>query len=190
MQKKLADFELIRWEPALHLLAGVVMIVIAILFSDIPRMILSQGWPTTDGTILYHKFVGVKFKEYDGSFYTKIDVYIRYEYSVDGITYSSLSIDSLDAPCSPTSSLDAPCYPSSYASRFPVGGNVIVYYNPKNPADAVLEPGLVNIFKAFGGFSFLFLLAGVFFIFLGILQRKKIRDRDVRKKLMEKYMNQ
>jgi hypothetical protein len=180
MQKKLNDLKFIRWGPALNLIIGGMIIVIAILLSDIPRMIVSQGWPTTSGTILYHKFVGVKFKEYDGSFYTNIDVYIRYEYSVDGISYTSLSINSIDTPSNP----------SSYASRFPVGEDVIVYYNPKNPSDAVLEPGFVNIFKAFGGLSAYFLVVGACFIFFGILLNNKIRDRNFQKNLMEQYMDE
>lgn len=180
MQKKLNAIEFTRRAPALNLIIGGVMIVIAILFSDIPKMVASQGWPTTRGTILYHKFVGVKFREYDGGFYTNINVYIRYEYSVDGITYSSLSINSIDTPF----------HPSNYASRFPVGEDVIVYYNPENPSDAVLEPGFVNIFKAFGGFSSLFLVVGVFFIFLGIVENKKFRNRNLQKRLMEKSLNE
>ncbi|MCB9444517.1 MAG: DUF3592 domain-containing protein [Ardenticatenaceae bacterium] len=180
MQRKRNAFEFIRGAPALNLIAGGMFIVIAILLSDIPRMIVSPGWPTTGGTILYHKFMGVKFKEYDGGFFTKIDVYIRYEYAVEGVSYTSLSINAIDTPANP----------SSYADRFPVGEDVTVYYNPKDPADAVLEPGFVNIFKAFGGFSFLILVVGVSLLFLGILENRKMRDRNLQQKLMEKYLNE
>lgn len=180
MQKKLNAFEFTRWAPALNLITGGVMIVIAILFSDIPKMIACQGWPTTDGTILYHKFVRVKFREYDGGFYTNTNVYIRYEYSVDGISYTSLSINAIDTPYQPP----------SYAGRFPVGEDVIVYYNPENPSEAVLEPGIVNIFKAFEGISSLFLVIGIFFIFVGIVDNKKNKDRNLQKRLMEKYLNE
>ena len=180
MQRKLNAFEFIRGGPALNLIAGGLLFFVAILFSDIPKMIISQGWPTTGGTILYHKFARVKFKEYDGDFYTKTDVYIRYEYSVAGISYTSLSINSIDTPSNP----------SSYASRFPVGEDVVVYYNPKDPSDAVLEPGFVNIFRAFGGFSYFFLVVGVSLFFLGILENKKMRDRNLQKKLMEKYLDE
>jgi hypothetical protein len=180
MQRKWDAFAFIRWEPALNLIAGGLLIAVAILFSDIPKMIVSPGWPTTGGTILYHRFAGVKFKEYDGGFYTRIDVYIRYEYSVAGISYTSLSINSIDTPSNP----------SSYASRFPVGEDVTVYYNPKDPSEAVLEPGFVNILRAFGGFSFFFLVVGVSLFFLGILESKNFRDRKLQKKLMEKYLNE
>lgn len=132
-------------------------------------MIASQGWPSTDGTILYQRLVGQKFKEYDGDFYTNTEVYIRYQYSVDGVPYTSLSINSIDTPFNR--------YPSSYSSRYPVGKDVIVYYNPKNPSEAVLEPGFVSVFKAFDVFSYLIFGAGLYFFFLGISRIKEIRDR-------------
>jgi hypothetical protein len=178
MRKKWDTFKFIRWKPALNLIAGGVFLVVAVLLTDIPRMIASPGWPTTTGTILYHKFVRVKFKEYDGGFYTDTEVYIRYEYTVAGIAYTSLSIDAIDTLS----------HPPSYANRFPVGEAVTVYYNPKNPSDAVLEPGFVFISQAFGGLSFYFLVVGVCFIIFGILQSKKMRDRYFQKKLLDEYL--
>jgi len=143
-------------------------------------MSVSRGWPTSDGTIIYHKFVGQKFKEYNGEFYTRTDVYIRYQYSVNGISYTSLSIDSIDSPFY--------LYPSSYASQYPVGKDVIVYYNPNNPSDAVLEPGFVRLFKAFDVYSYLIFGAGIYYIFLGIARIKETRNRNrwrIKKKLKE-----
>jgi len=140
VQKKQNVFHFVRSQLPLSLITGGMIIVVGILISDIPRMVVSRGWPTTDGTILYHRFVGRKSAEYNGNHDTNIDVYIidvyiRYQYSVNGITYTSLSLNSIDTPF----------YPSSYASQYPVGKDVIVYYNPKNPSDAVLEPGFVDI---------------------------------------------
>ena len=175
MQKKQYTFDLMK--PAIILIFGVVFIIIGFLVSDIPKMILSQGWPITSGTILSNRLSRVKFKEYNGDFYTITVVYIRYGYSVNGISHESLSINSIDTPS----------YPSSYANRYPVGKNVIVYYNPNNPSEAVLEPGFANISKAFDGYSYLCIVVGIFLIIIGISDIKKIRHKNYVKELMEKY---
>ena len=163
MQKKLNVFENVRNVPLFRLITGGLIIVIGILFSDIPKMILSPGWPTTEGTILYHRFVGQQFKEYDGDLYTHIDVHIRYQYAVNGKTYSSLKLNSIDTPFH--------LFPSSYAGRYPVGTEVIVFYNPKNPSDAVLEPGFADVYKAFDVFFVLMMGVGIYFIYLGISKK-------------------
>jgi hypothetical protein len=165
MQKKLNVLEYISGKPLLSLITGGAIFVIGILFSDIPTMIASQGWPTTDGTILTNRLVGQQFEEYDGDLYLNIDAYIRYQYSVNGILYYSMSVNSINSPFSD--------YPSEIASRYPVGKNVIAYYNPKDPSEAVLEQGFVDIYRAFDIYSFLFFGAGIYFIFLGILRIKK-----------------
>jgi len=169
MQKKTDIFEYIKRKPSLGLIIGSVIFVIGILISDIPKMFMSQGWPTTMGTILYHTRTGQRFKEYDGDIYTNIEVYIRYQYAVDGITYTSLSIDSIDKPFK--------LYPTSYADRYPVGKDVIVYYNPKHPSEALLEPGFVNIVKAFDIYSYITFGLGIYFIHLGVSRMKENRFR-------------
>ncbi|MCP4140204.1 MAG: DUF3592 domain-containing protein [Chloroflexi bacterium] len=172
MKKKLNVFKLIQSKPFLHLITGSVIFLLGILISDIPTMVLSQGWPTTEGKIISHKFQGQKFKEYGGGFYTKIDVFIHYEYSIEEISYTSKAINSIDIPFY--------LYPESYADRYPIGKDVIVYYNPKDPAEALLEPGFVDVHKAFDVFSYLFFGAGIYFINRGISKIKK-QNRDYRK---------
>jgi hypothetical protein len=148
-------------------LSGVIaclLFLTGILISDIPKMIASQGWPTTQETIISNRIVGQKFKQYNGTFYTNYEVYIRYQYSVNGAVYYSSSVNSLDTLFNP----------HSFASRYPLGKDVAVYYNPKNPWDAVLEPGFVSISGAFDVFSYLLFGAGIYFAFLGI---SKLREK-------------
>jgi len=130
--------------------------LIGLLLSDIPRMILSQEWPATEGKITSLRLVGQKFEEYDGDYYVNIDGYVHYQYSVNGIALTSSAVNSNSSPF----------YPSSIVSKYTVGKDVIVYYNPKNPAEAMLEPGIVYNFKAFGLVSSLMVWAGVYFVLL------------------------
>ncbi len=169
MQKKFDIFDYIRSKPILSLLTGGAIIVFGVLISDIPKMVISQGWPSTDGTILYHKFWGQKEKQLDGSYYTNTEVYIRYQYTVNDISYSSLTINSIHNIFNR--------YPASYASRYPVGTDVIVYYNPKSPSKAVLEPGFVNVGQAFDVICYLVFGFGIYFIHVGISQIKENRYR-------------
>ena len=146
---KVEAFGFVRTTPVLNLIIGGAMFIVGILISDLPKMMISQGWPTTEGVILYHQFEGQQFKEYDGDIYKNIDVHIRYEYEVNGVEYTSLTINLIDNPFN--------LYPPHYASRYPVGKEVIVSYNPKKPSEAVLEPGFVDIFREFDVFACLLL---------------------------------
>ena len=168
MQRKLNIFEFFYNKPVLILITSAVIFVIGFLFSDIPTMIVSQGWPATDGTITSNRIVGQKIKQFDGSYYTDFEVYIRYQYSVNGFSYSSTSVNSIDSPS----------YPANIADRYPYGRDVIVYYNPRDPSKAVLEPGFINIFKAFDVFSYLIFGVGIYFIYLGISRIIEIRGRN------------
>ncbi len=182
MSKNLDVFEIIRRQPYLNLIIGGMIFIVVILISDIPKMIVSQGWPSVRGTILYQRFIGNKFKEYDGDYYTNIEVNIRYEYSVNDISYTSLTINSIDTPLNR--------YPSSYAIRYPVGSKVTVYYDPQNPSDAVLEPGFVDIYRAFDIYCYIVFGVGVNFIYLGISRFKELNHRKRLKNFMENYQNE
>ena len=169
MQKKQDILGIIHSKPRLCLTLGVVMVIIGILISDIPKMFFSLGWPTTKGTIIHHTRTGVRFEEYDGDFYTKMEVYITYQYTVGGISYKSLTIDSINKPFQ--------LYPTSYADRYPEGEDVIVYYNPKHPSEAVLEPGFVNVSKAFDIYCYILFGLGIYFIYFGVTRIKEKRFR-------------
>jgi len=171
MPKKPNACEFIRRKPLLSLMIGGVLFVIGLLISDVPTMIVSPSWPRTPGTIISNRIVGQKFKQYNDTYYTNFDVYIRYQYAVQGISYSSPSVNAIDSPF----------YPAEIASRYPVGKVVTVYYNPKNPAAAVLEPGFVDVLQAFDIFSYFFFGAGIYFIFQCIARLKENYARNHRK---------
>ena len=160
MQKEPNVFPNLRGNPFLRLVVGGAIFVLGIFFSDIPTMIMSKEWPATEGNIVTCRLVGTSVREWTGDLYTETNVFIRYEYVVNGISYSSSAVNSINSPFF--------LYPPSYASRYPVGEHVRVYYNPKDPSEAVLEPGFVDILKAFDIISILFLCVGIYFIFHGI----------------------
>jgi len=163
MQRKPNLFEYIIERPRLSIVTGTLLILIGFLVSDLPKMISTLGWPTTSGTIISRQIQSIRLQEYDGDFYEEIHISIRYEYAVDETRYESWSIDARDLAY----------YPPEIAEKYPVDKKVIVYYNPKEPIESVLEPGVVNIFKAFDVFSYLFFFGGAYFIYAGIRKQKE-----------------
>jgi len=159
VKKDLIVIDFFRVRPLLSLLTGGVFFF-GILLSDIPTMIVSPGWPTTTGSIISRRYVGQKYKEYDGDYYTNIDGYIRYQYSVDDEQYTSNGVNSVDTPF----------YPHDIVVHYPEGKDVIVYYNPNDPSEAVLEPGIVLSLKAFDIDSEILVGAGIYFMSLGSME--------------------
>lgn len=168
MDKKQDILSFISGKPLLSLFIGGFLFLLGILISDLPTMFTSPGWPTTEGEIITRTLGGVKFEEYDGDFYTKIEAFIRYQYIVNEVTYTSTSIDATDALY----------HPYDVAVRYPEGKMVTVYYNPRNPYLSVLEPGFVSFFQIFDIYSYVLFALAIYFIHLGISRRKinKIRQ--------------
>ncbi len=97
----------------------------------------TYGWPATQGTILTS---GVKTSEYWDSD-TNLTTYtyspaVTYTYTVMGQRYEGRHIWAQGAPGS-----NSRRKAERIAARYPEGSQVTVYYNPENPADAVLEQG-------------------------------------------------
>lgn len=166
-----------KWqEQRLYRLAtGVILIIFGIFLSDIPLMIASHSWPSTTGEITSRTLVGQKFEEYDGDYYTNIDGYIRYQYTVEGIAFSSTAVNAIDSPF----------YPYETALQYPKGIEVQVYYNPRRPTQAVLEPGWVSTTWVVGFFPSLFFLAGFYILAREIY--KLIRKNGSQQVIFPKY---
>ena len=100
----------------------------------------SAQWPTTSGTVTISR---VKFLDRSGSVWTRrrFEGYlgdVQYRYRVGATEYlgSRLSFGQAHLAC-------AECWQSAIRP-YPVAKTVTVYYDPRNPASAVLEPGLVG----------------------------------------------
>lgn len=93
---------------------------------------LSGKFPATEGVIRSGEVVEDNRGE-DGSSYS---VKLTYQYTVAGKEYSCdrYRYGTEDSCC--------PDSPQSIVNTYPPGSRVRVYYNPRNPADAVLSPGV------------------------------------------------
>lgn len=91
----------------------------------------SLSWSTSPGTILESSVREASGSDFDGpATYT---VKLSYSYQVMGQAYQGKNIHIGARSTVPHSKAQAT------ASRYPVGAAVTVYYDPANPADAVLE---------------------------------------------------
>ena len=112
----------------------------------------SATWPSTEGVITQARVVRAGYS------YARAVVY---SYTVDGVRCQG---EDIAAGPVLTSITDA--YARKCLARYPVGTPIAVYYDPENPAIAVLEPGLSKksfvplafglFFATFSGWVWLF----------------------------------
>lgn len=145
----------------LRIVAGGGLILLGVLISDAPTMIVSTRWPTSEGSIIRSSLLATSVRGWEGEYYrSEPKAFISFQYSVNGILYSSADVNSIRSPFH--------LYPPGYVSRYPVGMDVLVHYNPSDPSEAVLEPGFVDVFQAFDVFSHLLFVAGLYVTYLGV----------------------
>ena len=110
--------------------AGSVFMILSY-FKNKKKAAASLTWSTTSGTIIESSVHQSTTGDFDGpaTYYAKIS----YAYQVIGQAYQGRNIHIGASSTVPHSKAQA------IASRYPVGASVTVYYDPANPADAVLE---------------------------------------------------
>lgn len=116
---------------------------------DFKQAYASSSWPTVQGRIIHSEMVRIRRP---GE--TVSDADITYSYMVNGRQYSGYLVSI------PEYQGDARSM-SKIVKRYPEGNTVTVYYDPDNPANAVLEPGLNMVLLAFGGFLVLLTTVGI-----------------------------
>jgi Protein of unknown function (DUF3592) len=109
----------------------------------------ARSWPTAQGRVLDSRLREVRDSE--GKTW---EVYILYEYWVDGQTYRSNVWRMQAGSSSFTGAAE------KAVARYPIGSRVMVYYNPDAPGDAMLEPGKMGWWMFFGGAAFF--ITGIF----------------------------
>jgi hypothetical protein len=90
----------------------------------------AQAWPSTMGTVLMST---VQSKRTGNS--TSIYPVVVYQYEVNGVSYQSQRIKAGEQFFNVRVMGQA----QATAARYPVGAQVMVYYNPANPAESALE---------------------------------------------------
>ncbi len=95
------------------------------LVRSLVRQHASKRWPTTMGKILESKLD----EDSDGWY-----PYVRYSYSIHGENYASDQLYFYSCNQEPDEA-----EARTYLLPYPVGKAVTIYFNPHNPADAVLD---------------------------------------------------
>lgn len=121
--------------------------------TTIVRATQSESWSSTQGTVLFAEVEKqTRYRRNSKGVRTTRTVYvprIRYRYTVDGQEYTGSTIGH------DTSEVRDAIETGQYVP----GAPITVYYNPEDPSEAVLAPGLA-------GSAFAPCLLGVFFTFV------------------------
>jgi hypothetical protein len=104
---------------------GVVLLVAGFVMARTPGK--SSHWPTTTGQILAST---INYRRRSGSGHSPYPL-VMYVYQVEGQTYQSQRIY--------FGGVVGGSVMTGVIKKYPVGAQVPVYYDPQNPADAVLE---------------------------------------------------
>jgi hypothetical protein len=149
------DAHLLGLIPLGLALAGGVALVVALRMRR--RVTASRGWPTVRGRVISTDIV--KWVRPQGGWaYAPA---ILYEYEVDGKPFGSNVVHTgLSAT---ESSYRASSAAELYVERFPAGSEVTVWYDPADPANAVLEPG------GGGGQAAILLAVAIGFLVIAVL---------------------
>jgi hypothetical protein len=89
----------------------------------------AQSWPSTTGEVIKSRV------QVSGGDHTSVSPYVLYDYQMGGMDFSGTQIragDQYYPSYTSTESYDV-------VDKYPVGSQVTVYYNPKDPTQAALE---------------------------------------------------
>lgn len=132
------------------LFMGIGLVIFYLATGERKKAIQSQGWPQVSGEVT-HSAAQAHDDEGHLTYYSKI----VYRYTVDEQSYSS------DRVQFGARSGASQKFAQRWSEKYPAGTSVQVYYDPSNPAEAILEPGSKQ------GVRGAFLIAAIF-LFLGV----------------------
>lgn len=151
----------------LGVFAAVFLLVgIALSISGIRQVKLAQSsskWPATDGKIVSAIVTREESTDTDssgGKTRIRTDTTFRprlqFAYEVAGVSYTADQ-----RVIGGTEGYSSQAQADSVIEKYPTGRSVKVYYDPSDPQDGVLEPGI-------SGTPFIWLVAGVVFAIVGV----------------------
>jgi len=114
--------------------AGIGIYLILRSRKDKAKIAATAGWPSVMGRVLESRIIESSSTDSDGDSSTTYRPHVRYEYEVMGNVYAN---DKVHAGMVVSTSN----YKKSQetAARYPIDSAVRVFFNPENPAEAVLE---------------------------------------------------
>ena len=123
----------------------------------------NRNWPSTGGQVVCSEVKSYWCNFGHSPFGTCYKPKVQYQYSIGGRTYLSNQI-SFGSPDIGNRHNRTPA--EMYIYNYPPGKQVIVYYNPQNPAYAVMQPSTAE--TEISSMIFIILIAGIF-IYIGIM---------------------
>ena len=107
--------------------------------------IKSKSWPNVFGRITQSQVSKVK-RSQTGSILDHYRVVIQYEYVIDDMAYKSQTLSVPDQTWQTLNrGLRSKQVAKQLQSKYPVNQSVKVYFNPRNPRQAILEPMIANM---------------------------------------------
>ncbi len=149
LPKKEIDLNTTRGRLFSSLFAFVGVIIFIFGVYDYKNAQASKDWPFVEGKIVS----SAVYKSYSNKKYM-YEAKISFTYYLNNTPHTGNKVSFNDYKASYSSRAE------DVVSRYPQGSVVRVYYNPQNPNESVLEPGL-----GFG--SFFIVIVGVIFAFIG-----------------------
>jgi hypothetical protein len=158
----------ILWAAFSSLFALVGIGVMAWGFSEVYTANCSKGWPQADGTILSSE-IGQHSGGEGGTTYSAD---ISYEFTVNGETIKGSRVRFGEV------TLGNQGVASKIVNKYKPGTKVKIHYNPKDPYDSVLEPGVHGMSTWFTViFGLVFAVAAAGFMAVGLFVTGKMISR-------------
>ncbi len=153
---------------SLGIIFAIVGAAVFLLFALPPLQysVASKDWPSVQGTITRSE---VDIWKRDGNTHYEPD--IAYSYTVDDKKYSSSKITVGDPP------LDNNVTKAKQVqAEYPVGKEVVVYYDPELPESSALKPGTKTGDYMLAGIATIFFFVGLFALSRGIKAKRNVAE--------------